>query len=122
MRCHCIVVQYSVSRIHQLLTILDVSRMSCERDHQPVFGQRQRHQRVIPVRRESRFVDGEQATFESWCVIRLRAQRRLASKQRGHSRQQMCEPDVLRQIVVGAESQTGDGVKLAVASRKKYNG
>ena len=105
MRGNGVVVEYRLCRVHQLLPAFDVARVTDERMNHPELCQGQPDRLVLPSYRHT--VDIQlQITARNATFRALRFLHRLeAPKQRGDSRHQMGQADVLCQVVVGPQTQ-----------------
>ncbi len=112
-----VVVQHGLRRIHELLPVLDVSRITRHGVHEPEFGQGQADGTAFPEYGHAVGVDVKIAAGQP-AIVRLRFLHGIQpTKQRCNSRHQVRQADVLGQIIVRAEPQPRDRVQFTVARR-----
>lgn len=119
LRGHRAVIENDVRGCHELLAVAHVAGMLCERVHDPKLRHRQRHGPVLPASAEAIDVKHERAALEKLGRGHVALERLDPTQKRGDSREQMLQSNALGQIVVGAETQTGDDVELALTRREK---
>ncbi len=117
-----VVVQDHVRGVHQLLPVLDVSRIARECVHDPELRQRQSHRRAVPCRLHLLAVDRQRTAPHDLGGIVRTAQGVDAPKQRRHPRRQMRQADILGEEVIRPQAQTRNGIQLAVARREEDDG
>ncbi len=119
MRRDRIVVEHGLRGVHELLAVLDVTRVTSQRMHEPEFGQREADRLPHPEHSHAIGVDLELTPAKAVSGRRRLLERIESPEQGGDARHQVRQADVLGQIVVGAETQARHGIELAVPRGQK---
>ena len=122
MRGDGVVVQNDIGGIHQLLTILDMPRITRQGMHDPKFSQRQRDRSAVPGGLHLLAVDRQCTAPYDLSGIVGPTQGIDAPEQRRDARRQMRQADILGEEVIGAEPQSRDCIEFAVPGGQKDDG